>query len=309
MQNYLHVTIFICPIIKFNMKIDTHEILRVDFKENVPIAEITTYKTQGTVKGLFYPKTDKELLVTYTFLKENNLPFIIIGNGSNLLISPKANIFAVSTKKLRQRSKINDNFAIFSASVPLSKAYSTCARLGLKGFEGLAGIPATLGGAIKNNASAFGQSIFDILESVKVFDGGKIKELKKKDIIYSYHSTNLDGKVILSAKFKLAEEMPCKITQDFVFYQQLRSSRQPKGHCCGSVFKNPRLMPAGQLIENAGLKGRKCGGALISEKHANFIINQNNATFEDVKTLIELCEMEILERFDIELEREVEIIE
>lgn len=291
------------------MKIDKHEILKVEFKEDASIGDITTYKTQGAVKGLFSPKSERELIVTYTFLKENNLPFIIVGNGSNLLISPKANIFAISTKKMRQTAKISENFATFSASVPLARAYSMCSKAGLKGFEGIAGIPATLGGAIKNNASAFGQAIFDILESVKVFEDGKIREVKKKDIAYSYHSTNLDGKLILSAKFKLAEEKPCKITQDFVFYQQLRSSRQPKGHCCGSVFKNPHLMSAGQLIESAGLKGKSCGGAIISEKHGNFIINQENATFEDVKTLIELCISEVKERFDIDLEKEVEIIE
>lgn len=291
------------------MKIDKHEILKVEFQEDAKIKDLTTYKTDGCIKGLFLPKTDRELIVAYNFLKENNLPFVIIGNGSNLLISPKANIFAITTKKVRQRCKLNDNEAIFSASVPLAKAYAFCMQNGLKGFEELAGIPATIGGAVKNNASAFGRSIFEYLESVKVFDNGKTKELKKADIIYSYHKTNLDKKLILSAKFKLKSENPCKITQDFVFYQQLRTNRQPKGFCCGSVFKNPFMMSAGKLIEDAGLKGFTKGDAIISTKHGNFIINQGNATFEDVKYLIDYCQFEIEERFDIKLLPEVEIIE
>ena len=291
------------------MKIDYNDILKVEFKEDVAIKEITTYKTAGMVKGVFLPKTEKELIVTYSVLKKFNLPFIVIGNGSNLLISPKANIFAISTKKLRQISRFKDDTVRFSASYPLAKAYQACLQKGLKGFTELAGIPATIGGAVKNNAAAFGRSIFELLESVRVFDGVCIRELKKKDIVYSYHSTNLGKNLILSAKFKLRPENPCQITQDFAFLQQVRTSRQPKGFSCGSVFKNPFLMSAGKLIEECGLKGKTCGDAIISEKHANFIINQGNATFEDVKSLIKLCQEMVEERFDIELQPEVEIIE
>ena len=308
-SNLHHVTFSWNNHIKSNMKIDKHDILKVEFIENTPIREITTYKTEGSIKGLFLPKTQKELIVAYSFLKENNFPFMVVGNGSNLLISPKSNIFAISTKKLRQNIQLNDNQATFSTSVPLAKAYSFLAKNGLKGFEEIAGIPATIGGAIKNNASAFGRSIFEFLESVKVFDKGQIKNLMKNDIAYSYHSTNLGDKLILSATFKLKNEKPCQITQDFVFYQQLRASRQPKGLSCGSVFRNPFLMSAGKLIEDCGLKGKSVGHAQISTKHANFIINHGDASFNDIKALIELCQNEVSERFDIDLSTEVEIIE
>lgn len=290
------------------MKLNKNDILKVEYIENVPIAEITSYKTEGQINGIFYPKTEKEIITSYNFLKENNLPFLIVGNGSNLLISPKTNIFVLSTKKLRQTAKINEKFAVFSASLTLSKAYTQCLKNCLEGFERLAGIPATIGGAIKNNASSFGASIFDNLESVRVFQKGKIKTLKKQDIEYSYHTTNLSDTLILSAKFKLNKESPCKITQEFVYYQKLRNEKQPKGFCCGSVFRNPPLLSAGVLIEQCNLKGKCFGDAEISNKHGNFIINKGFASFDDVVSLINLCKSTVREKFSIELQTEVEII-
>lgn len=290
------------------MKTNKNDILKIEFEEDVPISKITTYKTDGTIKGLFSPKNEKEFIITYSFLKENNLPFIIIGNGSNLLISPSANILAISTKKLRQNIQFQEDTVRFSASVSLAKAYSLCCHNQLRSFEALAGIPATIGGAIKNNASAFGQSIFDNLEWIKIFKDGKISILKKENISFSYHSTNIKDCIILSAKFKLKTDKSCKITQDFVNFQKIRFSKQPKGLSCGSVFKNPPNHSAGQLIEKCNLKGTRHGKAVISLKHANFILNEGEASFDDVFYLIKLCQKSVKEKFDIELEPEVEII-
>lgn len=290
------------------MKINKYEILNIEYVDSALIEELTTYKTQGSVNGVFYPKTEKELILVYNFLLENNLPFKVIGNGSNLLISPKANIFIISTKKMRQLVKFEDNMAFFSASVPLSKAYSLSLKNHLTGFERLAGIPATIGGAVKNNASAFGKSIFDMLESIRIFKDGKAKLIKKLDIDFSHHKTNLSDALILSANFKLEQESSCKIMQEFVFYQKIRNEKHPKGFSCGSVFKNPPSLSAGMLIEQCGLKGKKYGDAEISQKHANFIINHGGSTFEDIVFLINLCKATVYENFKINLEPEVEII-
>lgn len=290
------------------MKINNHDILKIEYQKDVPISQITTYKTQGFVKGVFYPKSEKEFITTYAVLREHEIPFIVIGNGSNFLISPKANILAISTKKLHQNAKFQDNVATFSASVNLSKAYSLCKQRGLSGFEKLAGVPATIGGAIKNNASCFGVSIFDFLEEIKIFDE-KIKKISKKDVFFGYHATNLKNILILSASFRLKEKESCKIVQEFLGCQQARNYRQPKGFSCGSVFKNPQNFSAGKLIEDCGLKGSSHGGAIISPIHGNFILNQDNAKFEDVKSLIDLCQTTVKATFNIDLEREVEIIE
>lgn len=289
------------------MKYNPHDILKISFIENALISDISTYKTGGNIKGLFLPKNEKELLSVWQFLNEFNLPFKIIGNGSNLLISPLTNLLFVSTKNIKPRFNIKGNIATLSTSTSLAKAFSICLKHGLGGFERIAGIPASLGGAIKNNASAFGQSIFDHLESLRVFQNGTIKIIKKKDIIYSYHSTNIEG-LILSAKFKLPQEKQCNIIQDFIYCTKRRADCQPKGFSCGSVFKNPPQKSAGKLIEECGLKGRELNGAKISEKHGNFIINRGNASFENVLSLIQLCETEVEKKFQIKLEREVEII-
>lgn len=288
--------------------ISKREILNIEYKKDVAIKEITTYKTDGYVKGMFLPKTQRELIAIYKCLKDNNIPFIVVGNGSNLLISPNSNILAISTKSLKQKAQILQNLATFSTSTPLAKAFALTSKQGLKGFEKLAGIPASIGGAIKNNAGAFGCSIFDNLEKLKIFDG-KIKEIKKQDIAYAYHSTKLKDVLILQATFKLSHENPCKIMQDFLNFQQLRLQKQPKGFSCGSVFKNPPNMPAGYLIEKCGLKGKTIGNAIISPKHANFIINQGNATFDDITSLINLCKTQVKNQFNINLDCEVEIIE
>ena len=291
------------------MKLNRNEILNVEYKENVEISQLTTIKTKGYVKGVFYPKTERELITTYMVLQDNNINFIVVGNGSNLLISPKADIVVISTRKLKQSADFSENEACFSSSVTLAKAYNLSYKIGLSGFEALAGIPATIGGAVKNNASAFGHSIFDILEIVRIFKNGKICELKKQDIFYSYHSTNLNGTLILSAKFRLSPEKTCKITQDFVEYQKIRTMHQPKGFSCGSVFKNPPNFSAGYLIEECGLKGKACGGARISDKHANFIITDGNASYKDVVKLIDLCKKRVKTKYEINLETEAEIIE
>jgi len=291
------------------MKINKNDILKIDFKENVSITELSTYKTLGTVKGVFYPKTEKELITTYDFLLSNNLPFKILGNGSNLLISPKSKNLFISTKKLKQKYNFCNNYATFSSSIPLAKAYNISLSHSLKGFEALAGIPATIGGAIKNNAGAFGQSIFDNLENIKFFKDGNIRFIKTSDIVYSYHSTNLKNLLILSAKFKLQHENKCKITQDFISFQKKRYSSQPKELSCGSVFQNPNNFYAGKLIEDCNLKGLSKGNAQISDKHANFIINNGNASFEDILFLINLCKEKVYQNFNIKLEEEIEIIQ
>ena len=285
------------------------ELLNISFISNEKISNICTYKTEGFVKGVFYPQDEKQLIFIYDYLSKLNLPFKVIGNGSNLLIKENCDYLFICTKKMQDKIKIIDNIAYISSSTTLAKAFNYCCKKCLAGFERLAGIPASIGGAIKMNASAFDNSILDIVENIKIFKDGKIKRLKKDDIIYSHHKTNLNDCLILSAKFKLKQEKPCKILNEFGKYAKLRVEKQPKGFSCGSVFRNPENQSAGKLIEESGLKGKKLGGAVVSEKHGNFIINTENAKFEDVKGLILMCQAEVYKIHNIKLETEVEIIE
>ncbi len=284
-------------------------ILNTNYVENENISFLTTIKTQGNICGAFYPLNERELKNIYLFLKENRLPFIIVGNGSNLLISDKAKLYVISTKKMKQNIKIKNNDLYVSASTPLAKVFQHTYKHNLSGFEELNGIPATIGGAIKMNASAFGRSVFDNLEYVKVFVNGKIIKLRKENIEYSHHKTNLSNCLILSAKFNLRKEKYYNIKNTLSNCIIKRNASQPKGLSCGSVFKNPPHYFAGKLIEECGLKGLKIGGGEISSTHANFILNTSNATFNDIKRLIIICQDAVKNRFGIDLECEVEIIE
>jgi len=288
---------------------NSKELLKIPFVSNESISNICTYKTQGNVKGVFYPQNEKQLVLVYNYLTDLGFPFKVIGNGSNLLIQNYCDYLFICTKKMKQQIRIVNDCVYVSASVNLAKIFHTCARKGLSGFERVAGIPATLGGALKMNASAFNSSIIDYVEKIKVVQNGKTKLLKKNDIIYSHHKTNLNDCLILSAKFKLKKGIYCEILNEYGKFLKIRGQKHPKGFSCGSVFRNTQNNSAGRLIESCNLKGRKKGDAIISEIHGNFIVNQNNASFEDVKYLIELCKNEVYKSHNINLETEVEIIE
>ncbi len=284
-------------------------LLKTEFVLDEDIKNITTFKNVGKVAGAFYPKNQGELINTVKFLKSYKFPFLIVGNGSNLLIDDKTPLFVISTKFVEHKISRKNNVLNVSCSTTLSELYHYCCNRSLGGFEKIAGIPATVGGAIKNNASSFGQSIFDYLESIKVIKNDKIITLYKDEIDYYHHSTNLKNLLILSAKFNLKHRKKCEIINDYIYYSKLRRLSQPLGLCCGSVFKNPpNCKGAGSLIEQCRLKGFSINGAEISTQHANFILNKDNATFDDIYNLIKLCKNKVLFKYGIKLEEEVEII-
>lgn len=284
-------------------------IFDIELKKNVDAKELTTMKASAKVKIVFYPKSEKELIFIYNYLAINNIKFMILGNGSNVIFSINAQHLAViSTKKLPIKITRRENTIHANCSANLSEIYKYCQKNSLSGFERLAGIPGSLGGAIIMNASAFNRSISDYLVSIKILKNGRILNIKKEKIYLSYRDGGLQDCLILSAKFNLPKKDKCLIEKDFIKYQYLRQEKQPKGFSAGSIFKNPPLLSAGKLIEESGLKGFRIGGALISEKHANFIINDNQATSKDVIDLISLTKAKVYEKYKIKLEEEVRII-
>lgn len=283
-------------------------LLEIKFVQNEEIKNITSYHTAGTVKGVFYPKDNRELIFIYNFLSVNNIPFKILGRGSNILISRKGEkLLYISTKNICDNIRIKDIFCTVNASCPIIKVYQKCLAKSLSGFEYLAGIPGSIGGAIVMNGGAFGVNIFDNLIYIKVLQNGKIIKLGKEQIEYAYRTSSLKNCLILSAKFKLSKKDKCSIQKSFLECCAFRALKQPKGYSCGSVFKNPDDASAGYLIEQCGLKGKEQGDALISQKHANFIINKQNASASDILYLINLCEIEVYQKFGIRLKREVKV--
>ncbi len=290
------------------MKIIDKDILDVEFITHEKINKLSTFHTKGVVKGVFYPKNSKELIAVVNHLTRNNIKFKIIGNGSNILISPQgAKSIFISTKKLYHYIRFKESKCFVSSGVSLNQVYIHCLRRSLSGFENLAGIPGTIGGTICSGSGAFGSSIFDHLDYIRIFQDGKIKKIKKSDIEYGYRSSSLKNTIILSACFTLEKKNQQDIREKYINNCNFRIKNQPKGYSCGSIFKNPKGFSAGWLIEKCGLKNITHKDACISEKHANFIINNDNASFYDIKYLIDLCKKEVYRRFSIRLDCEVEI--
>ena len=288
---------------------ENFSIQNIEFKENVSAQELTTMKAEANVGLVFYPKNEKELVFIYNYLAINNIKFIVIGNGSNVIFTEKASeITVITTKKIKNKITRRDNVVTINCSTSLAASYRYALKNSLSGFEKLAGIPGNLGGAVFMNASAFSSSIFDYLISVKVLKNGKIQNIKKEKLTLSYRDSGLKGCLVLSAKFMLPRKDMCEIERQFYKYQYLRAAKQPKGLSSGSIFKNPPLISAGKLIEECGLKGFQIGGGKISEKHANFIVNQDNATAEDILKLISLIKSKVYEKYKIRLVEEVKVV-
>jgi len=299
-------------------------------KEDIPLAKFTSFNIGGRAKYFFEGNNKREIIKAVSLAKQEDLPFFILGGGSNLLVDDKGYqglVIKIQNSGLKIQ-KENSNFKVAAgAGTSLSLLVSNAAENGLSGLEWTVGIPGTLGGAIYGNAGAFGKSMKDIVKEVEVFDA---KDLQVK--IYSLEDCRFDYResifkkdknlIILSAVLELKKGEKKEIENKMKRYLSERKKKQPMGFACaGSVFKNPsfaqtsrrfmtdRELSAGELIERCGLKGRSIGGAKISEKHANFIINLGKAKFSDVRRLIDLIKKRVRSKFGIELEEELQYLE
>lgn len=299
-------------------------------KEDIPLAKFTSFNIGGRAKYFFEGNNKREIIKAVSLAKQEDLPFFILGGGSNLLVDDKGYqglVIKIQNSGLKIQ-KENSNFKVAAgAGTSLSLLASNAAENGLSGLEWTVGIPGTLGGAIYGNAGAFGKSMKDVVKEVEVFDA---KDLQVK--IYSLEDCRFDYResifkkdknlIILSAVLELKKGEKKEIENKMKRYLSERKKKQPMGFACaGSVFKNPsfaqtsrrfmtdRELSAGELIERCGLKGRSIGGAKISEKHANFIINLGKAKFSDVRRLIDLIKKRVRSKFGIELEEELQYLE
>ena len=301
-------------------------------QKNILLKNYTTFQVGGQAKYFLKVETKDELIKVIQAVKKINLPFFILGGGSNLLVSDKG--YGGLIIKFQVSSfKFQDNEAYVGAGALLGNLVKTSADKGLSGLEWAAGIPGTLGGAIRGNAGAFEKSITDVIQEVEVLDVKdlKIKKLKNKDCNFGYresvfkYNSNL---IILSAILRLKKRRQQDIQKKIQEYLDYRKTNHPLNFpSAGSVFKNPKIkivdlkllkefpeiknfnkkkiIPAGFLIEKSGLKGKKIGNVQISEKHCNFIINLGKGKAEDVKKLINLAKAKVKDKFKINLEEEI----
>ena len=280
-------------------------------KRNEPISGYTTFGIGGKCSALLLPRNKKELVLSINACKLLKKKFQVIGNGSNILASSKdtRRVFIVTTN-MEKDIVLHQNSVIVPSGMMIGEFILWCKDKGLSGLEGLFGIPATVGGAVMMNASAFGVAVFDVLESIEVYDDGKIKIINKEQIDFGHHTTSLlkSSVIILSVEFQLKRLAPSVIFSKVKEVIKKRQASQPKGKCAGCVFRAADGIPAGKIIDDAGLKGLRVGGAVVSDKHANFIINDGYATDQDVKQLIDQIQFELYTKQGITFEREIEYI-
>lgn len=275
--------------------------------KNVALKNYCGYGVGGKVNYFFIPNSLNALVIVQRICNTYNVPYFMLGNGTNVLFGDKGfNGAVIYTAKLND-IVIKSDILQVECGANINAVIDTCIKNGLGGLEKLAGIPATVGGAITMNASAFGVNISNYLQEVTALINGKEQRLNKKECNFGYRNSIFLKKdiTILSASFKLKKESPCDLDNIRKECLSVRGAIQPKGRSCGSVFRNTKTYSAGKLIDNAGLKGLTIGGAQISNKHANFIITKDGATALDVYLLINKVKEKIKQVYDIELKEEI----
>ncbi len=275
-----------------------------------PMKKHTSYGVGGNARCYVEVDSLYTLNEIILFAKENKLPFKVLGNGTNVLVSDNGyNGIIICTTMLNDVFFVRDEIHAM-AGASLNKLIKFARDHRLSGLEALSGIPATIGGAVVMNAGAFGHNISDKITTVETLQNGKIKKYDKSECNFNYRGSRFLGKkeVIVSANFKLKETDREIITAGIKSFAELRNSIQPSGKSCGSVFKNPRPETAGRLIDKAGLKGFTIGGATVSERHGNFITTSGRSTAQDVYQLIQYVKKKVKDEFGIELNEEVEFV-
>jgi UDP-N-acetylmuramate dehydrogenase len=281
--------------------------------KNEPLKNHTTYKTGGNAKYFALPKTIEELIDLLKWKDKNSIDLFVMGKGSNILFSDNGfDGLVISLKEYDTDIHIKDNLIEAGSGVELDKLVEFSINHYFKGLENLSGIPGCIGGNIYMNAGAFGTEMKDVVKSIKILDiDYNIISMNNSEIGFKYRKTNnINNKIILSAVFELE---PIQNKENLISKRKeilaKRKEKQPLDFpSCGSVFKRPENSYAGLLIEENGLKGFSIGGAMVSEKHANFIINKGDATSKDIFDLIKEIKRRVFEKSGIELEEEVKLV-
>lgn len=280
--------------------------------EKEPMKKHTTFRVGGPADVLIQPRKE-ELPGVLELCRRREVPFYVIGNGSNLLVGDKGIRGVVLEMSAGEEAvTVKGRVLRAAAGVMLSKAANVAAAAGLTGMEFAAGIPGTVGGAVVMNAGAYGGEMKDILVSVTVVDEhGTIKEVKTGDLELGYRQSNVlkNHWIVTEAVFQLAEGEEAAIREKMNTLAEQRREKQPLQYpSAGSTFKRPEGYFAGKLIMDAGLRGYRAGGAQVSEKHCGFVINSGDATASDIRRLMEEVTAEVKRQFGVTLEPEVKML-
>ena len=288
-------------------------------KENLyydePMAKHTSFKIGGPADVFIKVDNIEELKEILDLSKKNQIPLTIIGNGSNLLVTDKGirGITAkLNLKDIEIKNENNKQIIQVEAGVPVGLLAQKLLKEEITGFEELSGIPGTIGGAVIMNAGAHGKELKDILKKVTAMDyNGNIHEFTNEECLFSYRNSRFQKEkyIILQATLELEKGNSTEIKEKMDEYMQFRKEKQPIEYPnAGSTFKRGEDFVTAKLIDEAGLKGYKVGGAQVSEKHAGFIVNVDNATAKDVIELTDYIKEKIEEKFGKKINLEIQII-
>jgi UDP-N-acetylmuramate dehydrogenase len=279
---------------------------------SAPMNRYTSIKVGGPADALLFPKDLEELKAVVRHAKRRRIPILLLGNGTNLIVRDGGlRGWVVSLVRGLKKVQTEGEVLECEAGVPLQRVVRTCMEAGLSGFEPFFGIPGSIGGALAMNAGAWGVEIKDLVLSVTCLNSaGRIVERDRPRLKFGYRHLDIPASwIILKGRFQLKRGKREKIHEAVKGYSQIRRRTQPLGcHSAGSIFKNPKEGPAGKWIEEAGLKGFRMGQAMVSERHANFIVNLGKARAEDILQVIDRVEKQVYEQKGISLQREVRVV-
>ncbi|HEX40556.1 MAG TPA: UDP-N-acetylmuramate dehydrogenase [Phycisphaerales bacterium] len=278
-----------------------------------PLSNHTWYGLGGKADYFIRPRTVEELREVVVRLFENEMPVHVIGFGSNLLISDKGVRGAVLKLEGEEfkRTEFDGDRVTAGAGAEMSKLVLTCVKKGLSGIEALTGIPGSVGGSVRMNAGGRFGDLGSAVERVTLMDNaGNLFEKAKPELVFDYRRTNITARFIVSTRLDMSPADPDQIMRTVKEIWIYKKNTQPLNtRNSGCVFKNPRGVSAGALIDRAGLKGLQIGQAVVSEKHANFIVAGKGCSSEDVLKLIAAVRERVKQEFDVDLELEIEVWE
>ena len=295
--------------------IDNLNISKEKIKYNEPMAKHTSFKIGGPAQCFINAESVEEIKQICKVASKNDINLTIIGNGSNLLVTDNGIngiVVKVNIKKFELEFSNDDVSLIVGAGNKLGEIAQKLLRNEITGFEFAAGIPGTIGGAVRMNAGAYGKEMKDIVETVKYMDyDGNIYEKSNKDLEFEYRKSMFAKNkfIILEAKLKLQKGNAQDIKDKMLEFEQSRKQKQPlEFPSAGSTFKRGTDFITAKLIDDAGLKGYRVGGAMVSTKHAGFVVNENNATAQDVLNLVKHIKQEVYKKFNKKIELEIQVI-
>jgi UDP-N-acetylmuramate dehydrogenase len=279
--------------------------------ENEPLARHTTWRVGGPARYLLQPAGTDDVVRSLEFARARELPWMVMGLGSNLLAKDGGFPgLVIKLGKGMDHFEMKGATAIVGAGMPTPILARRTAEAGFVGVERFRGIPGTVGGGVVMNAGAHGAEFAEIVTEVTVMDANaNVRTLPRRQISYKYRASNLEG-IVLEAKLALGEEDPAKLKEIQERLLRWRKAKTPFDDAtAGSTFKNPSgTKSAGTLIEEAGLKGFRVGGALVSPMHANYFVNSGTATGSDMLKLIEHVRKTVQKKLGVELELEVKVV-